>query len=243
MFLAVVTGSFLFLIPWIAYLSASLPNHHEVDQWRFAWVGFDVALVVAIGVTALCAWRRLQIFIPWAIATATLLCCDAWFDIVLDWNGSDLVGAVVTAVAAELPLAALLLYVARRMIRLTVISAWRREGRTGPVPPLSRLSLVVFMQETEAEERRMDGGARAGDGLAGGHGSHRVDGFEEEFGEEFGDRFDDGSAQEFGDGFGDGIDGEFGGRFSDDGSSRSHRPHTETESPSHDRRRPPRRSA
>lgn len=147
MFLAVVTGSFLFLIPWIAYLSASLPNHHEVDQWRFAWVMFDAALVLAIGVTALCAWRRLQIFIPWAIVTATLLCCDAWFDIVLDWNSDELIGAVITAVVAELPLAALLVYVARRMIQLTVISAWRREGRSGPVPPLSRLSLIVIVQD------------------------------------------------------------------------------------------------
>lgn len=141
MFLAVITASFLFLIPWIGYLSVSLPNRHEVDQWRFAWVGFDGALIAAIGITALCAWRRLQIFIPWAIVTATLLCCDAWFDIVLDWNSDELTGAVVAAVLAELPLAALLVYAARKMIRLTVIIAWHREGRTGPVPSLSRLTL------------------------------------------------------------------------------------------------------
>lgn len=143
-FLAVVTGSFLFLIPWIAYLSVSLPTRRTVANWRYAWVGFDVALIVAIGITALCAWRRLQIFIPWAVVTATLLCCDAWFDVVLDWNSDDLTGAIVTAVVAELPLAALLLYAARRMIRLTVAIAWRRAGRSGPVPPLSRLSLVVL---------------------------------------------------------------------------------------------------
>lgn len=149
MFLAVVTGSFLFLIPWIGYLSASLPTHHEVDQWRFAWVGFDGALIVAIGITALCAWRRLQIFIPWALVTAALLCCDAWFDIVLDWNSDELTGAIITAVVAELPLAALLVYVARKMIRLTVLVAWRRAGRTGNVPPLSRLTLVRFATEDE----------------------------------------------------------------------------------------------
>ncbi|WP_202237510.1 hypothetical protein [Actinacidiphila reveromycinica] len=149
MFLAVVTGSFLFLIPWIGYLSASLPDHHEVDQWRFAWVGFDGALIVAIGVTALCAWRRLQIFIPWALVTAALLCCDAWFDIVLDWNSDELAGAILTAALAELPLAALLVYVARKMIRLTVLIAWRRAGRTGAVPPLSRLTLVRLTTDAE----------------------------------------------------------------------------------------------
>jgi hypothetical protein len=157
MFLAVVTGSFLFLIPWIGYLSVSLPTHREVDQWRLAWVGFDGALIAAIGITALCAWRRLQIFVPWAMVTATLLCCDAWFDIVLDWNSDELTGAVLTAAFAELPLAALLLYVARRMIRLTVVIAWRRAGRTGPVPPLSRLSLIVLTDEEHRARTRAGG--------------------------------------------------------------------------------------
>ncbi|WP_327292316.1 hypothetical protein [Streptomyces sp. NBC_01198] len=165
MFLAVVTGSFLFLIPWIAYLSVSLPNHRTVGNWRCAWVGFDAALIVAIGITALCAWRRLQIFIPWAVATATLLCCDAWFDIVLDWNSGDLTSAIVTAAVAELPLAALLLYAARKMIRLTLIVALRRAGHNGPVPPLSRLSLVMLTEhgeqgvhEEEGERDRAVGG-------------------------------------------------------------------------------------
>jgi hypothetical protein len=84
--------------------------------------------------------------------TATLLCCDAWFDIILDWNTDDLTGALLTAAFAELPLAALLLYVARRMIRLTVVIAWRRAGHTGPVPPLSRLSIVAM---TDEERERM----------------------------------------------------------------------------------------
>lgn len=182
MFLAVITGSFLFLIPWIGYLSASLPDHREVDQWRLAWVGFDVALIAAIGITALCAWRRLQMFIPWAQVTATLLCCDAWFDIILDWNTDDLTGALLTAAFAELPLAALLLYVARRMIRLTVIIAWRRAGHTGPVPPLSRLSMVEVVGEVEepdpddrshagAEHRPSDGDASHPEG----RGTHNAD--------------------------------------------------------------------
>jgi hypothetical protein len=164
MFLAVVTGSFLFLIPWIGYLSSSLPTHREVDQWRLAWVGFDVMLILTLGITALCAWRRLQVFIPWAVVTATLLCCDAWFDIVLDWNTDDLTGSILTAVFAELPLAALLLYVARRMIRLTLIVAWYHAGRSGPVPPLSRLSLLVLTAQEERD--RAQGGPREDDGGA-----------------------------------------------------------------------------
>jgi hypothetical protein len=189
MFLAVITGSFLFLIPWIGYLSASLPDHREVDQWRLAWVGFDVALIAAIGITALCAWRRLQMFIPWAQVTATLLCCDAWFDIILDWNTDDLTGALLTAAFAELPLAALLLYVSRRLIRLTVIIAWRMAGLTGPIPRLSRLSLDVIADKAQepdpddrshagAEHRPADAGHRPADGDAShpeGQGDHNAD--------------------------------------------------------------------
>ncbi|MFF7154573.1 hypothetical protein [Streptomyces sp. NPDC008139] len=156
MFLAVVTGSFIFLIPWIGYLLASLPSHRVVSQWRFAWVGFDCALILAIGVTALCAWLRLQIFIPWAIVTGTLLMCDAWFDVVLDWNSDDRVGSLLTAGLAELPMAALLLYVARKMIRLTIIIAWQRAGRTDPVPPLSRLSLLILTAHQDDAARRGD---------------------------------------------------------------------------------------
>jgi hypothetical protein len=121
-------------------------------------------LILTLGITALCAWRRLQVFIPWAVVTATLLCCDAWFDIVLDWNTDDLTGSILTAVFAELPLAALLLYVARRMIRLTLIVAWYHAGRSGPVPPLSRLSLLVLTAQEERD--RAQGGPREDDGGA-----------------------------------------------------------------------------
>ncbi|WP_051951794.1 hypothetical protein [Actinacidiphila yeochonensis] len=164
LFLAVITGSLLFLVPWIGYLAVSLPEHHEVDQWRLAWVGFDGALVAALGTTAWCAWRRLQIFVPWALVTAALLCCDAWFDIVLDWNSDDLLGAILTAALAELPLAALLVYAARKMMRLTLLLAWRRVGRTGPVPPLSRLTLVELTGDGPAAQPPRPDGDRGGRG-------------------------------------------------------------------------------
>ncbi len=152
LFLAVVTGSFVFLIPWIVYLATSLPSRHEVSQWDVAWVGFDCFLVAAIGMTALWAWLRRQIFIPWAIVTATLLCCDAWFDIVMDWNTPGLYISLLTAGLGELPLAALLFYVARRLIRLSVASAWA-QGREGEPPRrLSQIGLVRRTEEGIVEE-------------------------------------------------------------------------------------------
>lgn len=154
LFLAVVTGSTVFLIPWIAYLAITLPTHHNADNWKLAWVGFDVALVAAIGTTAIFAWTRRQLFVPWAIVTATLLCCDAWFDIVLDWGTSDLTGSLVSAFLGEFPLAALLFYVSRRMIRQTIRIAWYHQGRTGPIPPLYRISLFALLEPQDSSENQ-----------------------------------------------------------------------------------------
>ena len=49
-------------------------------------------------------------------ATATLLCCDAWFDVLLDWASPDRWTSVAMAVGAELPIAGLLLLRARMLV-------------------------------------------------------------------------------------------------------------------------------
>ncbi|APB01488.1 hypothetical protein [Nocardia seriolae] len=155
--LTVVTGSLVFLIPWIVYLSVSLPSERQVDQWDIAWVGFDFALAGAIGMTAWTAWRRRQIFIPWAMITGTLLVCDAWFDIALNWNTPELWFAVLSAIAGELPLAALLFYAARRLLRLTVERAWALTGHTGPAPRVSRIEMLVTASWLQREPEDPDG--------------------------------------------------------------------------------------
>jgi hypothetical protein len=111
--------------------------------------------------TALWAWLRRRIFIPWAIVTATLLCCDAWFDIVMDWNTPGLPVSLLTAGVGELPLAALLFYTARRLIRLSQAAAWTHSGR-GELPRrLCEVELVpapamesIDRDEQVAESRR-----------------------------------------------------------------------------------------
>ncbi|WP_063044317.1 hypothetical protein [Nocardia pseudovaccinii] len=142
LFLTIVTASFVFLVPWIAYLATNLPSRYEVRQWNVAWVGFDCMLVAAVGLTALFAWLRRQVFIPWAIATGTLLTCDAWFDIVMDWNTPDLPSSLFTALFGELPLAALLFYAARRLIKLALHAAWVLTGHTEPAPGLGQFRMI-----------------------------------------------------------------------------------------------------
>jgi hypothetical protein len=131
----------LLLAIWIGVLAVTLPRHFTARAWGGAWVGYDVGLLAAFTATAWAAWRRRQLVIVCLIVTATLLCCDAWFDLALDWGTKAFTWSLVTALFAELPAAALMIVFARRLLRQTVRTALAREGHAGPVPPLWRLAL------------------------------------------------------------------------------------------------------
>lgn len=141
LFLTVATGGFAGLLPWIVYLAFALPDHHPENAWNAAWVGFDVLLLLGLFATAWGAWRRRQFVVVACVFTATLLICDAWFDISLDWGTSDEIASVLSAVFVELPLAGYLFYAAMRIIRMTVRSALMIAGHPGPVPSFRTLSL------------------------------------------------------------------------------------------------------
>jgi len=96
------------LLPWIAYLLVVLPDDHASRQWRTTWVGFDLALVVSFATAAWLGWRRRREVGAVLIVTATLLVCDAWFDITLGWGYGDWWQSVLMAGAVEVPLAVLL---------------------------------------------------------------------------------------------------------------------------------------
>ena len=102
----------LVLVPWTIWLTFSLPAHHESDNWRTVWAGFDLALAAALLATAVSALRRSPWLGPIAAVAGTLLCVDAWFDITLEFGGHHLTSAVLEAVFVELPLAAICFWVA-----------------------------------------------------------------------------------------------------------------------------------
>ena len=70
------------LIPWILYLTFTLPSRHVTFHYDLAWVGFDVALTVSMAATAWAALRGSRWLVPFAAVSGTMLCCDAWFDVV-----------------------------------------------------------------------------------------------------------------------------------------------------------------
>jgi hypothetical protein len=90
------------------------------------------------------------------IVTGTLLLCDAWFDLTLDYGSRAFTTSILSAVFAEIPLALILFAAARRLIRLTVYSGLRLQGFGGPMPPLRRVPLFLDGME-EALPSRLQG--------------------------------------------------------------------------------------
>ncbi len=99
-------------IPWIVYLWLRLPSRDLSAHYRLAWVGFDVMLALALARTGWTAWRGLDhVELP-AVASATLLVVDAWFDVTTASTRSGAGFALLTALLVELPLAALCVWIA-----------------------------------------------------------------------------------------------------------------------------------
>lgn len=102
---------------WSAWLTVTLPHRHLTPNWNIAWGGFDVMLAVALIATGITAWRGSDWFPTSAVATATLLVVDAWFDILTSHKGEELALAITMALFVELPLATLCLVIAWRRTR------------------------------------------------------------------------------------------------------------------------------
>jgi hypothetical protein len=120
------------LVPWTLYLTFSLPSRHLTEHYDIAWVGFDCILFCSFTLTVWCAVRGLQWLEPAAAVTATLLVCDAWFDVVTSIGSNDWIEAVLEAVFAELPLAAVcgfIVYDSEQFRSATIGRYTRRSAR------------------------------------------------------------------------------------------------------------------
>jgi hypothetical protein len=132
------------LAGWIVVLVLTLHRSFHAQHWKGAWVGFDFILLLAFAATGWAIWRGRQIAIACLIVTGTLLCCDAWFDVILDTGSSGVWMSVASALVVELPLAFLMFNAARRLIRLSALLALREstaEAGPGDLPDLPDASL------------------------------------------------------------------------------------------------------
>jgi hypothetical protein len=140
------------LIVWIGVLAATLPRYYRAGSWRGAWVGFDLGLLAAFAATGWAAWRRRQLLIICLVILATLLCCDAWFDVVLDARTSGFWLSLLSALVIELPLAALAILGTRRLLRSTYSVMLRSRGYCGPLPGLREIPLIGAQRDRQLTE-------------------------------------------------------------------------------------------
>jgi hypothetical protein len=131
------------LAGWIAILILTLPGHYTSTDWRTVWVGLDIGELAGFAATGWAAWHQRQIVIFLMIITGTLLVCDAWFDLALDYGSRDFTASILSAVFAELPLAFLMFATARRLVRVTVRTVMCLAGVPGPTPALWRIPLLA----------------------------------------------------------------------------------------------------
>ena len=104
------------LAVWSVWLGFALPRRADARHWDLAWSGFDIGLAIALGLTAAAMFRRSAWLLTAVGASAALLTCDAWFDVVTATPSARPL-AVLEAVLIELPLAALCLWIAFRTER------------------------------------------------------------------------------------------------------------------------------
>jgi hypothetical protein len=131
------------LAGWIAILILTLPGRYTSTDWRTVWVGLDIAELAGFAATGWAAWHQRQIVIFLMIITGTLLLCDAWFDVALDYGSKDFITSILSAVFAELPLTFVMFATARRLVRVTVGTVMRLAGVQGATPALWRIPLLA----------------------------------------------------------------------------------------------------
>jgi hypothetical protein len=136
--LTLMTGGTIVLIPWIVYLGFTLPANYVAQNWPATWMGFDCLLVAFMAATAVLGWLRRELVMLTAFTTGVLLICDAWFDILTAGLGRNLAVPMLTAALGNLPLAAIMITGAVRILRLTAIRLFFLDPET----PLWRLPLL-----------------------------------------------------------------------------------------------------
>ncbi len=121
--LSLMIGGSIAMIPWLVYLSFTLPQNYVAHNWPATWIGFDVLLAAFMLATAVFGYLRRQVLLFAAFTSGVLLICDAWFDL-MTAGPDDLWLSMVTALLIEVPLAVFMIRGAQRIMRLTMMRLW-----------------------------------------------------------------------------------------------------------------------
>jgi hypothetical protein len=121
--LGLMVGGSIAMIPWLVYLSLTLPENYVAHNWPATWVGFDILLAGFMLATAVLGYLRRQVLLFAAFTSGVLLICDAWFDL-MTAGPNDVWLSVITALVIEVPLAIFMITGAHRIMRLTMTRLW-----------------------------------------------------------------------------------------------------------------------
>ncbi len=133
--LLVVGGVAVGLLPWTAYLSATLPSEHLANHWDVAWAGLDLFEAAALVALLVAIVRRSPLVPMFAAVAGTALLCDAWFDVTTAGSGRSFHWAIAEAFVAELPLAALCFWLAFETSEAIGLSAAKGSASEAGPPP------------------------------------------------------------------------------------------------------------
>ena len=104
--------SAVLLVPWSVLLWQSLPPDHLDKRWNLAWTGFDIGLLISLGLTSLLGLRKSGWVIIPASMAGTLLLIDAWFDCLTAKQGWEYAASLSTAAFIEIPMAIMAFWIA-----------------------------------------------------------------------------------------------------------------------------------
>ncbi len=125
LFSTIMFAAVVIMVPWTAFLAATLPSRFRAHNWDVAWVGFDSALMLVLIGTAWAAWYRRQILAMMSVVAGTMLLCDAWFDINTSWDTGGFPVTILTALFANIPLSLFFFWLARRIMLRTAAAVVR----------------------------------------------------------------------------------------------------------------------
>jgi hypothetical protein len=144
------------LIPWTIYLAFTLPDNFSAHYWSIAWVGFNIALITVLGFATWAAYYQRQILVAASIVAATLIICDAWFDVIMSLGTSDQLLSIITAVFVEIPLAVFFILLARRIMRRTLRRFKELTGDNSAVWRIQDASLLSSPASTSPQPTKRD---------------------------------------------------------------------------------------
>ncbi|MBR7825718.1 hypothetical protein KDK95_05315 [Actinospica sp. MGRD01-02] len=120
----------LLMIPWVLFLSRTLPAGATDCHWALAWVGVDSSEALALFATGWLLLRADNRCVLAATAAAVLLLTDAWLDLTSAASRGELLIAIAMAVFAEVPIAIACAALALRLTRHPFPPAAETAGTT-----------------------------------------------------------------------------------------------------------------